>query len=134
MHAAATALKIVLSVTIGIRILGLTDLHQWHNLANNHLYRYLFGLEIILFLAPSLFLLNAREGEYKLLYECSLMAIVGFLTNRLNTAITAREIVTGISFRPDLSDMTFSIAVISVATGAFSCTMRRQLECDWHQL
>ncbi len=134
MHASASALKIVLIVTIGIRLLELTDMHQWHNLGNNHLYGYLFGLELIFFLTPALFLLNAREGEYKLLYECSLMVIAGFLINRLNTAITSREVVTGISFRPSLSDLTFAVAVVSVATAAFIGTMRRHLETNLHNL
>jgi hypothetical protein len=134
LHAAAAALRVVLIVTIGIRMLELTDLRQWHNLANNDLYGYLLGLELVFFLTPALFLLSAREREYKLLYECSVMVIAGFLTNRLNTAITSREIVIGMSFRPRLSDMTLAVAVISLATAAFICTMRRHLETDLHNL
>ena len=130
LHAASAALRVVLIVTIGIRMLELTDVHQWHNLANNHLYGYLFGLELILFLTPALFLLNAREREYKLLHECSVMVVAGFLTNRLNTAITSREVVTGLSFRPSLSDMTFAVAVISLATAGFIFTIRRHLETN----
>lgn len=125
---AATALRVVLIVTIGVRILELTDMQQWPNLANNHLYGYLFGLELILFLTPALFLLNARKGEYRLISECSLMVIAGFITNRLNTAITSREIVTGTSFVPRFSDMIFALAVIALATAAFIYTMRHHLE------
>lgn len=124
----ATALRVVLIVTIGIRILELTDVQQWHNLANNHLYGYLLGLELVLFLTPAMFLLNARKGEYRLMYECSLMVIAGFLTNRINTAITSREVVTGMSFEPRLTDMTFALAVITLATAAFVFMMKHNLE------
>ncbi len=134
LHATAAALRVVLIVTIGIRMLELTDGRQWHNLSNNHLYGYLFGLELILFLTPALFLLNAREREYKLLYECSVMVIAGFLTNRMNTAITSREVVLGTTFRPSLSDMIFAIAVISLTITAFICLMRRNLEIDLQNL
>lgn len=134
LHTAAAALRVVLIVTIGIRMLELTDLRQWHNLANNHLYGYLFGLELVLFLTPALFLLNAREREYKLLYECSVMVIAGFLANRLNTAITSREVVTGTSFQPSLTDMTFAVAVISVSAAAYIRTMRQHLRTDLHKL
>lgn len=127
LHAAAAALKVVLLVTIGIRMLELTDLHQWHNVANNHLYGYLLGLELTLFLAPALFLLNARKGEYRLIYDCSLMVIAGFLANRLNTAITSREVVIGVTFHPRVSDIVFAMAVIALATAAFAFTMRRHL-------
>jgi hypothetical protein len=125
---AAIALRVVLIVTIGMRILELTDMHQWHNLASNHLCGYLFGLELVLFLTPALFLLNARKGEYRLVSESSLMVIAGFVTNRLNTTITSREIVTGTSFEPRFSDMIFALALIALATAAFVYTMKRRLE------
>jgi hypothetical protein len=128
LSAAAAALRVALIITVGIRMLELTDMHEWHNLANNHLYGYLLGLELILFLTPALFLLNARKGEYKLTYECSVMVIAGFLANRINTAITSREVVIGATFQPRLSDMVFALAVIAIATAAFVTTMRRYLE------
>lgn len=128
LRATATALRVVLIVTIGMRIVELTDMHQWHNLVNNHLYGYLFGLELVLFLTPALFLLNARKGEYRLMYECSLMVIAGFLTNRINTAITSHEVAKGISFEPRLTDVTFALSVITLATAAFVFMMKRDLE------
>ncbi len=120
-----SGLRVLLILMIGMRMLDVTDLHQWHNLAHNHLHDYLFGLELVLFIAPALFLLNMKKGERGLAYDCTIMVIAGFMANRLNTAITSREIVSGVSFVPAAADVVFAAAVLTLSIGAFTWIMKR---------
>jgi hypothetical protein len=119
------AFLVLLLVTLGARVLDITDTGQWRNLLHNHLYDYLFGLEVVLYLAPVLFLLNRHRSDYVLVYDCSVLVIAGFLVNRLNTLITSREVIVGYAFVARASDMAVAVAIIAAAIAMFSWLSKR---------
>ncbi len=119
------ALRVTLILLIGIRFLDLTDVHQWYHLSEGRLNDYLFGLELVLFFVPALFLLNLRQHERRLAFDCAVMVIAGFLANRLNTAITSREVVTGLSFVPSVRDALVSAAIVASSIAGFAWIANR---------
>lgn len=119
------ALLILLLFSIGVRVLDVTDSGQWHNLLHSHFHDYLFGLELVLLIAPAIFLLARSRDEHRMVYDSSLMIIAGFLVNRLNIAITSREAIVGKNLVPDFSEAVVALAIIAAAVGIVSWITKR---------
>lgn len=123
----ARAFLILLFVTGTVRLLDITDTRQWSNLLQSRLYDYLFGLELVLYVAPIIFLLGRHMSDYVLIYDCSIIGIAGLVVNRLNTVITAREVIVGSAFVPRLSEFVVAIAIIAAAVAAFARASKQLL-------
>jgi Ni/Fe-hydrogenase subunit HybB-like protein len=120
------ALGIILSFYLGVRFLELLDLRVLPLLFENHLHNYLLGLELSLFLLPVALLIRRRNGATpRLIYWCSVLVIAGFIANRLNTSITAREAVVGVLYVPRWTDFMIAYSIIALGIALFACAARR---------
>jgi Ni/Fe-hydrogenase subunit HybB-like protein len=120
------ALGVVLLFYVGLRILELLDLRVLPLLLENHLHNYLLGLELGLLLLPAALLIRRRDvATPQMIYWCSVMTIAGFLTNRLNTSITAREAVIGVSYVPQWTDFMIAYSIIALGIALFGVAVRR---------
>lgn len=120
------ALGIVLSLYLGVRFLELLDFRLLPLLLENHLHNYLLGLELGLLSLPAALLIRRRDvATPKMIYWCSIMIIAGFLANRLNTSITAREAVTGIFYMPQWTDVMIAYSIIALGIALFGLAARR---------
>jgi len=80
----------------------------------------LLGVEFSLFLLPLLLLAWRRQlATPRLLYASSAMIVAGFLTNRLNTAITSAEAAAGRSHLPGWTEVLFAFSVIALGVAGF---------------
>jgi Ni/Fe-hydrogenase subunit HybB-like protein len=58
------------------------------------------------------------------LYISSLLAVLGFITNRLNVSITALEGAQGGHYVPALSEIIITLMLVAIGFGAFSLAVR----------
>jgi hypothetical protein len=111
---------------MGFRFLELLDLRVLPLLLENHLHNYLLGLELGLLLLPASLLIRRRDvATPQMIYWCSVMIIAGFLANRLNTSITAREAVVGVFYVPQWTDFMIAYSIIALGIALFGLAARR---------
>lgn len=80
----------------------------------------LLGLEISLFLLPTLFLFRAYVRTHPdRIYVCTVLVIAGFMTNRLNVSITSIETSLGIRYLPGWTEILFTYSVLALAFVVF---------------
>jgi Ni/Fe-hydrogenase subunit HybB-like protein len=116
----AKALGVVVPLYVAVRGLDLFDSRAFPLLFQSHRYNYLLGIELSLFLIPALILIRSREGSsLQKLNTTALLVIAGFVINRMNTSITAREAVVGTLYVPGWFDMTIACGAIAVGLALF---------------
>jgi Ni/Fe-hydrogenase subunit HybB-like protein len=121
----AQALGLLLSLYVSLRFVELLDTRVLPLLLENHLHNYLLAVELSLWLIPA-FLLIREHGilSSQRLYNCAALVLAGFVTNRLNISITAREAVAGVFYVPQWIDVMIAYGVIAVGAGLFSLAVR----------
>lgn len=113
-------LGVLTCLYLWLRCADLLDVRIFPLLAENHLPNYLLALELGLFLLPALLLIRPRSAARpQVIYWCCVMIIAGFVSNRLNTAITAREAVAGVSYIPQGNDCLIAFGIIALAIALF---------------
>jgi Ni/Fe-hydrogenase subunit HybB-like protein len=113
-------LAVLLSVYLAIRYLDLARRGALPLLLENRVETWLFGLEISLMLLPMLLLfrrhIRQRAGA---LYACSVMVVFGFITNRLNVAVTGMEAGSGASYFPKWTEIAVTLAIVALGFAIF---------------
>ncbi|HLI62973.1 MAG TPA: hypothetical protein VKV05_06210 [Terriglobales bacterium] len=113
-------LLIVLSLYLTMRLVDLIDRQTIPLLFQARFQNYLLGIELCLFLLPTLLLIRwYQELTDQFLYRISVLVLAGMVTNRLNISITAREAVKGILYVPRWTDLFIAYGVIALCIALF---------------
>ena len=87
---------------------------------------WLFLLEFGLMLAAALLLFREDiRRQPAALYGCALMAILGFVANRLNVSVTGMEVASGVHYLPKWSEISVTLAIIACGFAVFRAIARR---------
>jgi len=86
----------------------------------------MFGLEFALGVAlPFLLLLSPRtRSDMRRLYPTALLAVMGFVVNRLNVSVTGLEGTSGTRYVPAWTEIAVSLAMVALGFAAFSLIVR----------
>ncbi len=86
----------------------------------------MFGLEFALGVAlPFLLLLSPRtRTDLRRLYPTALLAVMGFVVNRLNVSVTGLEGTSGTRYVPAWTEIAVSLAMVALGFAAFSLIVR----------
>jgi len=81
-----------------------------------------FWLEVLLGIAAPLVLLGVRRVRESAdgLYLVSLLVVAGFMTNRLNVAITGMEASAGVRYVPKWTEVAITMAIVAAGVVAFA--------------
>jgi Ni/Fe-hydrogenase subunit HybB-like protein len=113
-------LAVVLAVYLTVRYLDLSHRGAFALLAQNRTETWLFLLEILLIAAPMVLLFQRRVRQNKAaLYWCSVLYLFGFITNRLNVAVTGMEAGSGAHYIPKWTEMSVTLSIIALGFAIF---------------
>ena len=116
----ARVLAVLLSVYLAIRYLDLSHRGALRLLSENRTETWFFCLEIGLLLLPALLLyrrhIRQRPGA---LYACAVMVLFGFITNRLNVAVTGMEAGSGTHYVPKWTEIAVTLAIVALGFAIF---------------
>ena len=125
-----TEIARVLLVALGVyAVLRIYDLAHRGVLAEVFRPTYeagMFGLEFLLgVLLPFALLLSPKtRTSIRRLYPTALLAVMGFLVNRLNVSVTGLERSSGTHYVPAWSEIALSLMLVAIGFGAFSLMVR----------
>ena len=116
----ARVLAVVMSVYLMIRYLDLSKRGALGLLTRNRTETWLFALEIALMMVPMvlLYLRRVRRSPAAL-YWCAVMYLFGFITNRLNVAVTGMESASGTHYIPRWTEMAVTLSIIALGFAIF---------------
>lgn len=116
----ARVLAVLLTVYLTIRYLDLSHRGALRLLSENRPETWLFALEICLLLLPAMLLFRAhvRRNPARL-YACAVMVLFGFITNRLNVAVTGMEAGSGTHYIPKWTEVAITLAIVALGFAAF---------------
>lgn len=113
-------LAVLLSVYLMIRYLDLSHRGALPLVLENRTESWFFGLEIALLVLPMLLLfrrhIRQRAGA---LYACAVMVLFGFITNRLNVAVTGMEAGSGTHYIPKWTEIAITLAIVAMGFAIF---------------
>jgi len=120
-----TGLGRVLAVLLAFYLsLRAVDLHHREVLSLLTIPRketYLFFLEIALLATPMVLLFFRRiHRSPTALYLCSVPALLGFVCNRMNVAITGMEASSGIHYFPKWTELAITLSLVAAAFTLFA--------------
>lgn len=116
----ARILAVALSVLLVFRFMDLAGRGVLHLAMENTLEAWLFGLEVVLMLLPALLLYRSHvRRNVRAMYLCALMAVFGFIANRLNVSITGIEAGSGTSYIPKWTEVAVTLAIIALGFAIF---------------
>jgi Ni/Fe-hydrogenase subunit HybB-like protein len=116
----ARVLAVISSVYLAIRYVDLSHRGALPLLLRNRTETWLFTLEI-LFMAAAMLLLFQRRVRRSpaALYWCAVLYLFGFITNRLNVAVTGMEAASGTHYIPKWTEMAVTLSIIGVGFAVF---------------
>lgn len=118
-------MAILLPLYVILRFLDLFDSPAFPMLSNSQPCNYYLGIELCLFLLPTLFLLREHEAcSARMLDISAALVICGFAVNRVNLSITSREAVAGVLYVPQSIDVMIAAGAISVCAVLFRLAVR----------
>ncbi len=121
----AKAMSILLPLYVCLRFLDLFDAGAFPLLFQSHLCNYLLGIELSLFLLPMLLLVqNSDRWTQRMLYTCAALVTAGFVIDRLNMSITAREVVVGVFYFPQWIDVAIAFGIVALCVALFSLAVK----------
>ncbi len=138
--AVGKALAILLFLYLVLRLQDFLGRGMLTALLEFHSENYLLGLELSLFLAPLLLLADtrrtglstparaktARSGDPGwAAYLSAILVIGGFVTNRLNTAITSLEAASHASYFPKWPEVLIAYGIAAWGVGTFAVALNR---------
>lgn len=116
----ARVLAVVMSVYLWIRFLDLFHRDALALLTRNRMETWLFGLEMVLMVVPTILLYQAsvrmRPGA---LYTCAVMVVFGFIANRLNVGTTGLEAGSGTHYIPRWSEVAVTLSIVAAGFAIF---------------
>jgi Ni/Fe-hydrogenase subunit HybB-like protein len=116
----ARVLAVVLSVYLWIRFLDLSHRHVFGLLAQNRIETWLFALEMMLMVVPTVLLYQQRiRSSPGKLYACAVMVIFGFIANRLNVGSTGLEAGSGTHYIPRWSEIAVTLSIVAAGFAIF---------------
>jgi len=116
----ARVLAVLLMTFLFVRLLDLGQRGAFPLLRQNRTETWLFALEIILLAVP-MFLLFQRRVRWNpaRLYAAAVMVIFGFITNRLNVAVTGMEAGSGTHYIPRWTEVAVTLAIVALGFAVF---------------
>jgi len=81
---------------------------------------YFFWLEIAFLAIPGVLLFRTRiRANPKALYLCAVLVVFGFITNRLNVAVTGLESASGVQYVPKWTEVVVTLAIVALGFALF---------------
>ena len=116
----ARVLAVMLAAFLAMRFLDLARRGALHYLFDAGSERYFFLLETALFAVPMLLLFQARiRANPRTLYLSAVLAIFGFVANRLNVSVTGMEASSGVAYIPKWSEAAVTLAIVALGFAIF---------------
>jgi Ni/Fe-hydrogenase subunit HybB-like protein len=116
----ARVLAVVLSLYLTIRYLDLSHRGALALLTQNRTETWLFALEIGFMVAAMLLLFQRRiRRSPAALYWCAVLYLFGFITNRLNVAVTGMEAGSGAHYIPKWTEMAVTLSIVGLGFAVF---------------
>ncbi len=107
-------LAVALSFYLSLRLVDLMRRHVLHLLLRPCSETYLFWLEAMLLTVPMVLLFRRSiHTNRTLLYLCSVLTLLGFVTNRMNVAITGMLAAFGSNYFPKWTEISITLAIIA---------------------
>jgi Ni/Fe-hydrogenase subunit HybB-like protein len=118
-------LAVLLAFYLTLRAVDLARGGAFHLLLQRRSETYLFGLEISLLAVPMLLLFRRRiHTDRTWLYFCSVLTLLGFVTNRMNVAITGMLASSGQSYFPKWTELSITLAIIASGFLVFALAVK----------
>jgi len=103
-----------------VRFLDLEERGVLGLLRQNRTETWLFALEIVLLAVPMMLLFRRRvRWNPSKLYGCAVLALFGFITNRLNVSITGMEAGSGTHYTPRWTEVAVTLAIVALGFAVF---------------
>jgi Ni/Fe-hydrogenase subunit HybB-like protein len=113
-------LAVALSFYLTVRLIDMVHRGVFHLLLLPRTETYLFLLEIALLFIPMLLLFRKRiHHNPTALYFCSVLTLLGFVTNRMNVAITGMEASSGTYYFPKWTELAITMSLVASAFAIF---------------
>ncbi|MGA8149934.1 MAG: Ni/Fe-hydrogenase cytochrome b subunit [Terriglobales bacterium] len=113
-------LAVALSFYLTLRFIDLVHRGVVHLLLLPRTETYLFLLEIALLLTPTLLLFRRHiHHDPTALYFCAVLALLGFVANRMNVAITGMEASSGTYYFPKWTELAITMSLVASAFAIF---------------
>ena len=113
-------LAVALSFYLTLRLIDLAHRSVFRLLLLPRTETYLFLLEIALLFVPTLLLFRRRiHHNPTALYFCSVLTLLGFVTNRMNVAITGMEASSGTYYFPKWTELAVTMSLVASAFAIF---------------
>jgi Ni/Fe-hydrogenase subunit HybB-like protein len=122
----ARLLAVLLSFYIILRFADLTTRGSLAYVFEGSLESWLFLLEVGLMVLPALLLFQSRiTSNPSAIYGCAVMAVFGFITNRLNVSITGMERTSGTHYIPRWTEIAVTLAIIAFGFAVFRLAVKK---------
>jgi Ni/Fe-hydrogenase subunit HybB-like protein len=119
-------LAVLLSFYLVLRFVDLAGRGSLKYVMEGNVESWLFLLEIGLMALPALLLFQDRINQNpSSLYGCAVMAIFGFVTNRLNVSITGMERSSGTHYIPRWTEIAVTLAIIAFGFAVFRLAVKK---------
>ncbi len=116
----ARVLAVLLMTFLFVRFLDLQHRGALALLRENRTETWLFGLEIVLLVAPMMLLFQRRVRWHPAkLYGCAVSVIFGFIANRLNVSVTGMEAASGTHYVPRWTEVSVTLAIVALGFAVF---------------
>ena len=113
-------LAVLLAFYLSLRVVDLARRQVVHLLTQPRPETYLFFLEIALLAVPMLLLFRRSiHTNRTALYFCSVLTLLGFVTNRMNVAITGMQASAGVHYFPKWTELAITLSLVAAAFTAF---------------
>jgi Ni/Fe-hydrogenase subunit HybB-like protein len=113
-------LAVIIAVYLAMRFMDLSARHAWVMMDQPGTERWLFGVEVVLMAVPMLLLFRERtRNSPQAVYLCSVMYLLGFVTNRLNVGITSMERASGVQYIPKWSEVAVTLGLVAAGFAIF---------------
>lgn len=113
-------LAVALSFYLSLRFVDMAHRGVFHLLLRPRTETYLFLLEIVLLFVPMLLLFRQRiHRNPTARYFCSVLTLLGFITNRMNVAITGMEASSGTHYFPKWTELAITMSLVASAFAIF---------------
>ncbi len=113
-------LAVLLAFYLSLRAVDLARRQAIHLLWQPRSETYLFFLEMGLLAVPMLLLFQPRiHTNRTALYFCAVLTLLGFVTNRMNVAVTGMQASAGVHYIPKWTEFAITLSLVVAAFTAF---------------
>ena len=113
-------LAVLLAFYLSLRAIDLARRGVVHLLARPRSETYLFFLEMALLVVPMLLLFRPKiHTNRTALYLCAVLTLLGFISNRMNVAVTGMQASAGVHYFPKWTEIAITLSLVATAFTAF---------------